>query len=151
MKKINIVLANAHQAQAERSDIQREVKDIQKFFNERDFLFKQGTVNFVLIRGLYSHIERSLNVVGVFVNKAEHVISGLEADLSFQVKDQPDAKLAGVALQLPPSFLGEIKPNEGFILHMKVPVQGLTNEKQVYEATELSGTLANVKIAYPTE
>ncbi|HLS23649.1 MAG TPA: hypothetical protein VK037_06990 [Pseudogracilibacillus sp.] len=151
MGKINIVLAKAHQAHIEQPDIQREVQDIQQFFNERDFSYKQDTVNFVLIRGLYSHLERVLTIVGVFVNKTEHVICGLETDLSFKVKEHPKARLGRVSLQLPPAFLGEIKPDEGFILHMKVQVQGLQKEKKVYEATELAGALANLTIAHPTE
>ncbi len=151
MGKIKIVLARAHGKQAENPDIQWELADIQQFFDKKEFVLKEGTIHFVLIRGIYTHLERTLNVVGVFVNKTDHAICGMEADLTFQVKAQPEAKLAGVALELPQSFLGEVQPDEGFILHIKVPVQGLPTEKQVYEATELAGALANVKMAYLTE
>lgn len=151
MEKIKIVLAKEHEAQSKQPEIHREVQDVQSFFNKTDFSFKQRTVNFVLLRGLYNHLERSMMIIGVFVNKTDRTMNGLETELSFQVKSQPNATFTDLILQLPPSFLGEIQPNEGFILHMKVLVEGLPTDKQVYEATELAGHVKNMKFASPIE
>lgn len=151
MEKINIVLAQAHQSQLEHPNIQRELQDIQSFFNEKDLSFTKGTVNYVLIRGLYNHLERSMNIVGVFVNKTKQTLCGLETTLSYQVKNNPTARFVDVELQLPPNFVGEIKPNEGFILHINVQVEGLSGDQKVFEATELAGNVKDVKIAYINE
>jgi len=151
MEKINIVLAQAHQSQLEHPNIQRELRDIQTFFNEAHLSFKEGTVNYVLIRGLYNHAERSMNMVGVFVNKTEQLLCGLETTLSYQVKNHPSARFVDVELQLPPNFVGEIKPNEGFIVHLNVQVEGLSGEQEVFEATELAGNVSDLKIAYVNE
>lgn len=151
MEKINIVLAQAHQSQLEHPNIQRELQDIQSFFNETNLSFKKGTVNYVLIRGLYNHLERYMNIIGVFVNKTDRVLCGLETTLSYQVKNNPNARFVDVELQLPPNFVGEIQPNEGFILHIKVQVEGLPGNQEVYEATELAGNVKDLKIAYLNE
>lgn len=36
-----------------------------------------------------------MTIVGVFINKTEHVISGFEADLFFGVKSEAEAELTG--------------------------------------------------------
>ena len=150
MEKIKIVPAKAHEAQMNDEDIRHELDEIQTFFDTRSFSFQDGTINFVIIRGLYSHIERAMTVVGVFVNTTGKTICGLKATLQFQSRTQTDARFGEIALELPHSFLGEIKQNEGFILHLKVPVQGLNAKKEKYEAPELAGAVKDVEVAFPT-
>lgn len=148
-KKIKIVPAKAHEKQMNDPEIRREFDDIQAFFSSRSFPFQNGTVNFVIIRGLYSHIERAMTVIGVFVNTTGKTICGLKANLQFQARGQSEARFGEIMLELPPSFVGEIQQNEGFILHIKVPVQGLNATKEVYEAPELAGAVNDVEIAFP--
>ncbi|MDS9472569.1 hypothetical protein [Sporosarcina pasteurii] len=145
---IKIVLAKAHENQKNNPEVQRELSDIQTFFVEKEFDFELNSLNFVILRGLYAHVDRMLTVVGVFVNKTEKTINGLKTELAFRVNDNPEAKLSGVRLDLPESFLGELKPNEGFVLHIKVMTKGLTKEKEIFQATELSGELRNIELAY---
>lgn len=148
MGKIKIVPAKAHKDQMNDHNIRRELDEIQTFFDTRTFSFQDGTVNFVIMRGLYSHIERTMTVVGVFVNTTGKTICGLKASLQFQARAQKDARFGEIALELPRSFLGEIKQNEGFILHLKVPVQGLEATKEMYDAPELTGAVKDVEVAF---
>jgi hypothetical protein len=122
--------------------------EIQTFFADKEFDFELKSLNFVLLRGLYSHVDRMLTIIGVFVNKTEETITGLKTELAFRVKGNPEARLSGVKLDLPEYFLGELKPSEGFVLHIKVMTKGLTKEKESFQATELSGELRNIAIAY---
>lgn len=145
---VNIVLAKAHDSQRNHPEVQKELTDIQAFFSEEAFDFELNTVNFVILRGLYSHIDRMLTVVGVFVNKTEKPIHALKTTLTFKMKNHPEVTLSGVKLDLPESFLGEVNPNEGFVLHIKVLAEGLTAEQDVFQANELSGELRNLEIAY---
>lgn len=147
--KIKIVPAKAHESQMNDPEIKREINDVQEFFNTRSFPFKKGTINYVLLRGTYSHIERAMTIVGVFVNTTGKTICGLKTNIEFRANEKREAQFGEILLELPQSFLGEIKENEGFVLHIKVPVQGLDASKQIYEAPELSGALKNVEIAFP--
>ncbi len=149
MEKIKIVPAKAHEQQMNDPEIRRELNDVQSFFDSHTFPFKKGTVQFVILRGMYSHIERTMTIAGVFVNLTGHTICGLKASLQFEASEKKDARFGEISLELPPSFLGEIRKNEGFILHLKVPVQGLDAAKEVYAAPELKGLIKNVEVAYP--
>ena len=144
---IKIVLAEAHKNQMNHPEVQRELTDIQTFFSEKEFDLQANAVNFVILRGLYSHIDRILTVIGVFVNNTDKTINGLKTELAFHIRENPEAKLSGVKLDLPQQFLGNLNPNEGFILHIKVLVKGLTDEKEIYQATELSGEIRDVELA----
>lgn len=148
MEKIKIVLAKAHEKQMHHPNLKRELDDVQSFFNKRTFPLQKGTVQFVLLKGIYSAIERAMMIIGVFVNMTEHPICGLKASLQFHSLIKKEVRFAKIALELPPSFLGEIQHNEGFILHLKVPVQGLDAIKVEYTAPELTGLVTNVQVAY---
>lgn len=146
---IKIVLAKAHKNQMNHPEVQRELTDIQTFFSEKEFDLQVNAINFVLLRGLYSHTERILTIIGVFVNNTDKTINSLKTELAFHILGNPEVKLSGVKLDLPEDFLGELKPHEGFVLHIKVMTKGLTDEKEVFQATELSGKLRDVVITYP--
>lgn len=45
---------------------------------------------------------------------------------------------------------GEIKPNEGMLIHIEVPVRSL-KEDQMFDASDMTGELFDVEIAYPSE
>lgn len=152
MGKINIILAKNHQKQAEDPSIKQEYEDIQAFFDENKFTFKEDTVNFVIIRGMYEHIERKITIVGVFVNKTDQPVYGLKGLLEFNLREKhPSVRFADMSFEFPTSFLGEIKANEGFILHIKVPVEELEENKQIYEATELTGHIKDVELLFSNE
>ncbi|WP_210468095.1 hypothetical protein [Sporosarcina sp. 6E9] len=146
---IEIVLAKAHEKQRNHPEVQRELTDIQTFFDENEFDFKQNTVNFVLLRGLYSHVDRIITVIGVFINKTDKLIHTLNAKMAFQVPANPEATLSNVKLDLPEHFLGELKPGEGFVLHIKVMTKGLPADKEIYQTTELSSELRQIEVTYP--
>ena len=152
MGKINIVLAKSHQKQAEDPNVKREHEDIQAFFDENRFTFKEDTVNFVIIRGIYENIERKMTIVGVFVNKTNQPVYGLKGLLEFNLREKrKSVRFAEMSMELSTSFLGEIKADEGFILHIKVPVEGLGSNKQIYEATALTGHLKDVELLFAKE
>jgi len=146
MSKIQVVLAKAHKLQEENPDIQRELKDVQLFFDQNDFPFETGTIYFVILRGLYLKLEKKLNVIGVFVNKTGFPVDGFRAALSLHAVGNEQARFAEAELDFTPQFLGRLQPEEAFLLHIHVPAEGLDPEKDSYEATELGGTLSDLEI-----
>ncbi|MFC4620326.1 hypothetical protein ACFO4N_16610 [Camelliibacillus cellulosilyticus] len=148
MSDIKIVLADAHKEQMQNNDVAKELKDVQAFFQDKHFLFKEGTVNFVILRGIYRHLERVLTIAGVFVNKTGKSIKGLKGNLKFDLKEKGNTKFPGIEFDFPQSFLGKLENNAGFIIHINVPVEGLNKEKKVYDATELTGAVEDVEVVF---
>lgn len=146
MEKIKIVLAKAHEGQMENPDIQQEVVDVQQFFDENDFPFQEGAVHFVILRGSYEPIDKSMNVAGVFVNHSGSPIKALKGSLHIELKEDKEAAFPKMDFQFPPEFLGEIKHKEGFIIHVKVPAENVPEEKRVYQATELAGRIDDIQV-----
>ncbi|MFD1850862.1 hypothetical protein [Oceanobacillus bengalensis] len=147
MGQISIVLANAHMEQLKDEGIQRELRDVQTFFDANDFPFKDGTVNFVILRGLYNHIEKIMTIVGVFVNKTGKTIDELKGTVAFDLaEEKSNAKFAELDFHFQSNFLGKLEKDSGFIIHIQVPASGLDKNKDVYNATELTGEVKGVEI-----
>lgn len=151
MGKIEIVLANAHKEQSNNSGVQKELQDVQNFFDNNDFPFKEGTVNFVVLRGIYNHLERMMTVVGVFVNYTGKSINGLKGSIQFDLKEKSDVHFAKLDFHFQSDFLGELENQQGFIIHIRVPISGLNKEKQTYNATEIIGEVNDVKVTLAGE
>lgn len=149
MDKIKIVPTKMHKEQMKEPGVRHEFDEIQAIFDTRSFLFQDGTINFTIIKGLYSHIERTMKIIGVFVNTTGKTICGLKALLQFHSRVRRNVRFGEIRLELPPSSLGEIQRNEGFILHLNVPVQGLHADKEVYDAPELTGAVKEIEVVHP--
>ncbi|WLV24280.1 hypothetical protein QR721_11630 [Aciduricibacillus chroicocephali] len=146
MSKIKVVMAKAHEGQREDPDIQREIQDVQKFFDQNDFAFEKETLYFVILRGLNLQIERKLRLAGAFVNKTGLPIEGFRADMKLNVKSDVQAQFAEVHLEIDDNFLGRLEPDEAIVLHIDIPAEGLDPAKQIYGATELAGALENLEL-----
>ncbi len=140
------MLAKAHEAQKEDPDIRREVEDVQKFFDETDFPFKERAIHFVILRGNYEPIDKSMTIAGVFVNYYGSPIKALKGSMYIQLKENHEVEFPKMDFQFPTEFLGEIKHKEGFIIHVKVPAEKVSGEKQVFQATELAGRIEDIQV-----
>lgn len=146
MEKIKIVLAKAHEEQIKNPDIQKEVMDVQQFFDENSFPFEEGKIHYVILRGNYEPIDKSMTVAGVFVNHSGSPIKALKGSLQLELKENQEAAFPKMDFQFPPEFLGEINHKEGFIIHVKVPAENMPEEKRVYQATELAGRIGDIQV-----
>lgn len=146
--EIKIVLADAHKNQIKNEGIQKELEDVQRFFDENSFQYNDGTVNFVVLRGLYNHDEEAMTVVGVFVNKTGESINGLTGTLAFDFIEEESTEFSELEFNFDSKFLGELQNNQGFLIHINVPVDGLEGEKDVYQATEITGEVKDVEVIY---
>ena len=144
--EIEIVLANAHKEQLNNSEVQKELQDVHKFFNNNYFPCKKVTFNFILLRSIYNHLERMMTVVGVFVNNTGKALNDLKGSIQFDLKEKSDVKFAKLDYHFPSDFLGELENQQGFIIHIRVPISGLSKEKQEFNATEIIGEVNDVKV-----
>lgn len=140
---INIKLAKEHENQINDPEIRRELTEIQNFISEQNFNYMQDTINFVLIRAYYYDVKKSMTAIGVYVNKTQYTIYGLKGRLNLNFKNL-NAEIASMNLTFPPEFIGELKPDEGLLLHLDIPVKGL-NEDAVFTVKDLTGGLYNIE------
>ncbi|MBC1502704.1 hypothetical protein [Listeria booriae] len=148
MADYKIVLAEKHKSIVD-ENTQREVDDVQRFFNQIKPQLKEGTVNFVFLKGFYEDVTKNTKVRGVFVNNTEETLVALKLKLKLQVPAQANVEMAQLDIFLKQDFLGEIQSKEGFILHFNVPTNGL-QKNQVFNATDISGMLEDVELGFAT-
>lgn len=142
--KIKIKVAKAQENQLKNKEIAMEVKEVQKLFDTSNFSYSNGTVNFVILKGIYSHIKRSMCVIGVYVNKSDSCIWGLGCTLDLKFRNI-DAKIMTADIAFPTEFIGSLDIDEGLLIHLDVPVIGLS-EDAVYDINDITGELSNVKL-----
>lgn len=102
----------------------------------------------MILRGMYDPIDKSMTVAGVYVNNAGSPIKALRGKMSMKIKDNDAAVFPKMDFQFNPDFLGEINHNEGFIVHVKIPVKNLQSEKRIFGATELTGSIDEIQVIH---
>lgn len=141
---VKIKIAKEHESQLKDKDIKREVEEVQKFFNTANFEYSEGTINFVMLKGIYSHIKRSIIIIGVYVNKTDSCVYGISSELNLKFRNI-DAQIMTTNTNFPEEFIGKLDVDEGLLIHLYIPVIGL-NKDAIFDITDISGELNNVKL-----
>lgn len=141
---ITIKIAKEHENQLKDKDIKREVSEVQKFFDTANFDYTKGTINFVMLKGIYSHIKRSILVIGVFINKTDSSIYGISSKLNLKFK-KVNAQIMTIETTFPEEFIGKLDVDEGLLVHLEIPTIGLSNDA-VFDISDISGELNNIKL-----
>lgn len=141
---VKIIIAKEHENQLKDNDIKREVEEVQEFFNTANFEYSEGTINFVMLKGIYSHIKRSILVIGVYINKTDSCVYGISGELNLKFKNI-DAEFMTASIYFPEEFIGKLDIDEGLLVHLDIPVIGL-NKDAVFDITDISGEFNNIKL-----
>lgn len=128
-ESIKIVVAKAHEAQLSDPEAQLEIKSVSRAINkmESELEFKKNAITLVPMKGMYNHNERIMNTVCSFVNKSPYTICELNGDIHLSFKEL-DAEIAKMTIEFDEQFIGEIKPNEALLVHLRIPVRGLNTD-----------------------
>ncbi|MCR6097693.1 hypothetical protein HXA31_00400 [Salipaludibacillus agaradhaerens] len=148
MHKIELVLPKAHQDIPITPDVKRELTDVQRELNDKSDRFADGKVHFIISKGFYKHEKKLLRVASVIVNKTNKDIQGLKMNLAFKLKNHPSATFPTMKGFLDKDFLGLIKHNQAFILHLEVPSEDLGNEDLVFQPHEIAGKVENLEYQF---
>lgn len=140
---VKVKVAKVHEEQLQDENIKRELEDIQKYFDNTDFNYAENTINFVLIKGIYSHIKRAMLVVGVYVNNTKDNIYGFSSKLRLKFVNI-DGQIATVNSAFDENFIGKLQPEEGMLIHLEVPVRGL-NKDEEFSIKDITGMLDEIK------
>lgn len=140
---VKVKVAKVHEEQLKDKNIKRELEDIQNYFDNNDFDYVENTINFVFIKGIYSHIKRAMLVVGVYVNNTKDNIYGFSSKLRLKFVNI-NGQIATVNSAFDENFIGKLEPKEGMLIHLEVPVRGL-NKDEEFSIKDIAGMLDEIK------
>jgi len=142
-KKYFIKLPKEYLESPQKRDFEKELLNVQSHFDNAGLQFEKGFINFVFLKGFYSHMNRSTLVLGVFLNTLLDEALALSGNLSLRhIND--DSFNAEVAILIQEESIGQLKKNEGLLVHLEIPTQGVSGNA-IFEADEIEATFAGIE------
>lgn len=140
---INVKIAKAHSSQLQDEDTKREIESISYAINNTRIEYNDNAINFVFIKGIYSHAERKMITACLFVNKMQ-TITELHGVLRLRFIKE-NAVIATVTVDFDQEFMGEIENNEALLVHFGIPVKGLLADKE-FTFSDIQGDFSDVRV-----
>lgn len=145
MEKIELILPKAHQKVQITPAMQREIDDVQRELLDKGNRLEEDKIHVIISKGFYKHDQKIMTIATVVVNKTNQDINTLKMTLKFGLRDNAKAQFAPMNAMLDEEFLGLLKHNQAFILHINVPVKDVAEEDHVYEPRDIVGQIDNVE------
>lgn len=143
MRNVHI-LAKAHRGQIEDAEIKKELCSVEAELNRVGLPFREGTVNFVFIKGIYLDSEKKMLTACLFVNKMDKPISELHGVLRLRFRSKK-AQIAKTTIDFDEPFMGTLNPEEALLVHLGIPVKGLKNDEN-FMVSDIHGNFEDVRI-----
>lgn len=141
---IKVILAKAHRGQIEDAEIKKELCSVEAELNRVGLPFREGTVNFVFIKGIYLDSEKKMLTACLFVNKMDKPISELHGVLRLRFRSKK-AQIAKTTIDFDEPFMGTLNPEEALLVHLGIPVKGLKNDEN-FMVSDIHGNFEDVRI-----
>ena len=141
---IKAILAKAHRGQIEDAEIKKELCSVEAELNRVGLPFREGTVNFVFIKGIYLDSEKKMLTACLFVNKMDKPISELHGVLRLRFRSKK-AQIAKTTIDFDEPFMGTLNPEEALLVHLGIPVKGLKNDEN-FMVSDIHGNFEDVRI-----
>lgn len=141
---IKVILAKAHRGQIEDAEIKKELCSVEAELNRVGLPFREGTVNFVFIKGIYLDSEKKMLTACLFVNKMDKPISELHGVLRLRFRSKK-AQIAKTTIDFDEPFMGTLNPEEALLVHLGIPVKGLKNDEN-FMVSNIHGNFEDVRI-----
>lgn len=141
---IVLKVADAHMNQLSDPEIKKEYDSIQTGLDNNSFNFKDGTVNFIFVKGIYLHTERKMVTACVFVNKYGKSISELHGELRLKFKER-NALIAKATVDFDKDFIGALEQDQALLVHLNIPVKGL-EEDEIFTISDITGSFDGIKV-----
>lgn len=148
MSDINIVVPKVYEFQLGDPEVKKEIDSVQEYIQKVNFV-SQNSIEVVVLRGKYDSFERKMNTAIVFVNNLLQDIKELHCELRISSKNS-NVKFAKATVDFDYAFMGRIRPREGMLVHLNIPVKGL-DEDHVYTNKELIYEVEGVRVTYAEE
>lgn len=139
---VKLKVAQPHEGQLKDQDLKREFNEIQRLVNQ--FEYKEDTINFVVVKGIYKHIERRMVIACVFINKLGYPIKELHGEVRLRFKERV-AQAAKATIDLDEIFMGNLNNDEALLVHIGLPVKGLQAD-EILESNKMSVNFSNVRV-----
>ena len=146
MEKITVRLAKEHEQQINRPDVKAELDNVQNMITNLDVQLTAQTVYLVFCGGNYSDYEKKMTSVLVFINNTEKTLKAFRSVVRLR-SQIPGMQIATTTVAFDHTFLGDLRPQEGVLVHLNIPVKGLVADKAL-SPKEITGEMSDVEIAY---
>lgn len=143
---INVVLAKAHLQQLKDEGLKKEYESIKELYKDVPLNYKENTINFVFVKGIYDHFERKMLVVCLFVNKIDKPIKEISGQINMEFSNK-NAQIANITFYFDEEFLGTLNKDDALLVHFQVPVKGLKENTEIF-SRDLKGTLDDVHVTF---
>lgn len=123
--------------------MKRELEDVQEYLDDIDIDLEDSAINFLFLRGHYSHINRETTIMGLFINTLPHSALAFRGIVTLQ-HVEADEDSAQIEVSFPNSFIGEFLPDEGILVYLSIPTEGLVSDT-TFKTTEIFSSFSDVE------
>lgn len=141
---IKVKVAQAHLAQLADIEIRREYESVNEEINKVSIDYVEDAVNFVFVKGMYSHAQRKMITACLFVNKLNKPIKELHGEVRLKFMEKT-ALIAKTTINFDETFMGELGTDEALLVHLGIPVKGLDVD-ETFSKKDIYGSFDNVKV-----
>jgi len=143
---INVVVAQAHQDRLQNDENRKEFENIRDAFFSTELEYKAGTINYVFLKGAYRDFEKKMSTVCVFVNKLAKPVKEIHGVIRLGFRFIK-AEIARVTLNFDEGFIGQLRPDEGLLFNINIPVKGLSSDQEFF-IQDIEGFFDEVRFTY---
>ena len=143
---LKVVLVKAHQSLRNNEDVREEVSSVQSYLDQSISPIVEERVVYIPLKASYKHVTRKMVLQGVFATSIKKGIAGLSGNLEVYVENQNEKSAVSVVeFAFPPEFIGRLNENECFIVHLEIPMEGLTKDSE-FSTHEIKCNLSNCHV-----
>ena len=143
---ITVKVAKAHEGQLADEDILQELESVRKAVREVVIPYREGSINFVFIKGIYVPAERKMITACLFVNKMDKAIIELHGELRLGLNIE-NTMVAKTTVDFDETFMGALAKDEALLVHFNIPVKGLTESRE-FSIEDVYGKFENVRVTF---
>lgn len=113
---------------------------ISEIINGESVDYPENQLNMMYFQGVYTDIDKSMNVLVVFINNTKQIIGGFEADFALRtLRDQ--SEIPQLRITLGHDYVGNLAPDEALIVQFDLPVKGLDKD-HIYFSDEVEAYIS---------
>lgn len=125
-------------------ELEHNLQVTQEYFDTTMLDFSSPTLYFVPLRGIYTHADQEMWLLGAFVNRHENPLASFSGRIRMQA-DIAGMEIATITFDFPQEFVGILQTNEALLVTFNVPARGL-EEDSIIEAYQFISELIDVVI-----
>lgn len=143
---ISVITALSQREQLLDPSVKEELDSIQQAVDRLDPQLEEGKVYFLFVKGLYRHSSRKMTTACLFINMLDEAICELHGVLRIRLENR-SAVVAKTTIDFDKDFMGECRPREALLVHLNIPVKGLSSDETI-SAGQAQSSFDEVRVSF---